>query len=178
MIGQHGLFSKGNAHRLGPPGGCRPNMFDPSVLVPLAIRWPAVVTPGTRIDERVGQIDFLATLCDVAGVPKGKRPDTDSVSFLPLLEGRRVPWRDAFFGSYDQHHYNPKANLRMIRTADWKLVRNLAPGGSDELYHLAADPGELVDLIADPRHKATRDTLAARLDVWRKRRNDPILARG
>ena len=84
MIGQHGLHSKGNAHRLGPPGGCRPNMFDPAVLVPLAIRWPAVVKPGTVIREMVGHTDFLATLCDAAGVPEGKRPTTESVSFLPL----------------------------------------------------------------------------------------------
>jgi choline-sulfatase len=177
MIGQHGLHSKGNAHRLGPPGGCRPNMFDPAVLVPMAIRWPAVVKPGTVVKEMVGHIDFLETLCDVAGVAKGQRPANEGVSFLPLLQGRKVSWRDAFFGSFDQHHYKPKANLRMIRTDDWKLVRNLAPGGIDELYHLAADPDELVNLIDDPAHKATRDGLAARLLAWQKRLNDPILQR-
>jgi uncharacterized sulfatase len=175
MIGQHGLISKGNAHRVGPPGGCRPNMFDPAVLVPLAIRWPGVVKPGTRIDEMVGQIDFLATLCEIAGVPQEGRPATESKSFLPLLEGRGVPWRDAFLGSYDQHQYKPKANLRMIRTDDWKLVRNFAPGGKDELYHLAEDPDELVDLAEDPKHKVTLDKLATRLVAWQTHLNDPIL---
>lgn len=178
MIGQHGLHSKGNAHRLAPPGGCRPNMFDPSVLVPLAIRWPAVVKPGLRIDEMVGQIDFFATLCDVAGVPSGSRPATESVSLLPLLKGTKIPWRDAFFGSFDQHHYEPAANLRMIRTDRWKLVRNFKPGGQDELYDLANDPDELVNLAADPKARATREDLAGRLTAWQKRLNDPILRWG
>jgi len=175
MIGQHGLISKGNAHRIGPPGGCRPNMFDPSVLVPLAIRWPAVVKPGTRIDQMVGQIDFFATLCDVVGVAREDRPPTESQSFLPLLEGRKVPWREAFFGSYDQYQYKPRANLRMIRTDDWKLVRNLASGGRDELYHLAKDPDELVNLAEAPEVRAVRDRLAERLHAWQKRLDDPIL---
>jgi len=177
MIGQHGLHSKGNAHRLGPPGGCRPNMFDPAVLVPLAVRWPGVVKPGTRIDQMIGQIDFFDTLCDVAGVRQSKRPKTESISFLPLLEGRKMPARDAFFGSFDQHHYRPRAHLRMIRTDAWKLVRNFAHGGKDELYHLAEDPGELVDLIDDPKAKAVRDQLARRLADWQQRLDDPILKR-
>ncbi len=178
MIGQHGLHSKGNAHRLGPPGGCRPNMFDPAVLVPMAIRWPGIVKPGMRIEQMVGHIDFLETLCDAAGVPADRRPPNEGRSFLPLLEGRAVPWRDAFYGSFDQYQYKPKAHLRMIRTDDWKLVRNFAPGGKDELYHLAADPDELANLADDPQHAAVRKDLAARLDAWRKRLKDPTLTEG
>jgi arylsulfatase A-like enzyme len=174
MIGQHGLSSKGNAHRLGPPGGCRPNMFDPAILVPLAVRWPGVVKPGMRIDDMVGQIDFFATLCDVAGVPQAKRPATESVSLLPLLQGRRMAGRDAFFGSYDQYQYEPAANLRMIRTERWKLVRNFADG-KDELYDLAADPGELANLASDPKARQMRDDLIKRLVAWQRRLRDPIL---
>ena len=89
---------------------------------------------------------------DAAGVPADRRPPNEGRSFLPLLEGRAVPWRDAFYGSFDQYQYKPKAHLRMIRTDDWKLVRNFAPGGKDELYHLAADPDELANLADDPQH--------------------------
>jgi uncharacterized sulfatase len=177
MIGQHGLHSKGNAHRIGPPGGCRPNMFDPAILVPMAIRWPGVVKPGTRIGQMIGQIDFFATLCDIANVANDRRQATESVSFLPLLEGRAVPWRDAFFGSFDQHHYEPAANLRMIRTDAWKLVRNFKAGGDDELYDLANDPYELVNLAGDLKARATRDELAKRLEAWQRRLGDPILKR-
>jgi len=174
MIGQHGLHSKGNAHSIKPPRTCRPNMFDPSVLVPLAIRWPGVVEPGTRINEMVGQIDFFPTLCDIARVPAGARPKVEGISFLPLLEGREVPWRDAFFGSFDQHHYDPSANLRMIRTDAWKLVRNYKTG-PDELYHLATDPDELKNLADDPGAQAIKESLRKRLVAWQRGLGDEVL---
>ncbi len=177
MIGQHGLHSKGNAHRLGPPGGCRPNMFDPSLFVPLAIRWPGVVRPKTRINEMVGQIDFFDTLCDVAGIEKTQRPKTEGRSFLPLLRARDVPWRDAMLGSYDQYQYEPPANLRMIRTDRWKLVRNYAAKGKDELYDLARDPHERTNLAGTPEAKARQAELAQRLVEWQRRLKDPILAK-
>ena len=43
----------------------------------------------------------------------------------------------------------------MIRTPEWKLVRHFEPGGQDELYHLANDPGELRNLAdsAEPEHQ-------------------------
>jgi uncharacterized sulfatase len=150
-------------------------MFDPAILVPLAIRWPGVVKPGTRIEQMVGHIDFLETLCDVAHVPAQQRPPNEGRSFLPLLEGRHAPSRDPSYGSFDQYQYKPKAHLRMIRTDDWKLVRDFAEGGRDELYHLAQDPGELVNLIDAPAHAAVRRDLAARLDAWRRRMDDPTL---
>lgn len=175
MIGQHGLHSKGNAHFVAAPGNCRPNMFDPSVLVPLLMRWPAVIKPGTRIAELVGHIDFFATFCDLADVPELERPKTESCSLLPLLKGEAVPWRDAFLGSYDQYQYEPAANLRMVRTGRWKLVRNLRPGGEDELYDLQQDPDELINLAQDASARTIREQLAARLEAWQRRINDPLL---
>lgn len=38
--------------------------------------------------------------------------------------------------------------LRMIRTADWKLIRE--PGGTSELYDLKNDPNELTNLYSEP----------------------------
>ena len=50
------------------------------------------------------------------------------------------------------HPAEPRRNLRAFRTPEWKLVRDFRNLGQDELYHLAADPGELENLIgsADP----------------------------
>ncbi len=175
MIGQHGLHSKGNAHRLGPPGGCRPNLFDPSLFVPLAIRWPGVVKPKTRIGEMVGQIDFFDTLCDVAGIDKAERPRTEGRSFLPLLRGERAAWRDAIFGSYDQYQYKPEANLRMIRTDRWKLVRNYEALDQTELYDLGNDPHELNNLAGSAEVSAIQKQLAERLVAWQRRLKDPVL---
>ena len=71
-----------------------------------------------------------------------------------------MSWDDTLFGQYDMHHYQV-ARMRMVRTPEWKLVRHFEPGGQDELYHLAEDPGETRDLAgsAEPKHRAQRDGL-------------------
>lgn len=47
---------------------------------------------------------------------------------------------------------------------------------AEELYDLARDPDELVNLAADPAYAAVRDTLRARLVEMRKATRDPWLA--
>src|SRR4051812_22979050 len=48
-IGQHGIHTKGNGFWIlgGVPGPKRPNMWDTSIRIPLLVRWPGVVPPGT-----------------------------------------------------------------------------------------------------------------------------------
>ena len=77
------------------------------------------------------------------------------------------------FGQYDMHHYQV-AQMRLVRAPEWKLVRHFEPGGQDELYHLAEDPGETRDLAgsADLNHRAQREALARRLDDWMTRIGD------
>jgi N-acetylglucosamine-6-sulfatase len=52
-----------------------------------------------------------------------------------------------------QFPYTP--NVRALRTDRWKYVRypNATPEQMAELYDLVEDPGELVNLINDPRQR-------------------------
>lgn len=52
----------------------------------------------------------------------------------------------------------------MCRTRDWKYVQRLYE--SDELYDLRADPGELVNRIADPACAGVLAGLKDRLLRW------------
>jgi hypothetical protein len=54
----------------------------------------------------------------------------------------------------------------MVRTPEWKLVRHFEPGGQDELYHLAEDPGETCNLAGsvELKQRTQRDALARRLE--------------
>jgi arylsulfatase A-like enzyme len=60
----------------------------------------------------------------------------------------------------------------MVRTARWKYVRYLSYG--EELYDLAADPGELHNLAREPRAASERTRLARELDDWIRRTGDPF----
>lgn len=168
MIGQHGLIHKGNAAYLvtGREKDRRPNMFDHALQVPLIVRWPKVVRPGTEVKELVSNIDTFAS---VLGMLKTAPPEgykQEGLDFSPLLRSEKTKWRDHVFAQYDPHNGLDGA-MRSVRTHDWHLVRQLKKNGQpDELFDLKNDPEELRNLYDDEKHRAVRDQLQARLTEW------------
>ena len=169
-IGHHGIWHKGNATWLLkkefiPPAapnitaGRRPNMFDTSIHIPLLIRWPGVVKAGTVEPRTVSHLDWLPTFAAVSGtkVPAGTIVRGRDIS--PVLRGTARSWDNDFYGEYSMRH-GAQVHMRMIRTPEWKLMRDFSMEGRDELYHLAADPDETRNLIADAS-PATKKILAA-----------------
>jgi uncharacterized sulfatase len=176
MIGHHGLHTKGNASYVtaGKKGQRRPNMFEESIRVPLLVRWPRVVKPGTEIAQTVSNVDTFASVLGMVRValPRGARHE--GADFSPLLRGKKVPWRDTLFGQYDMHH-GATAYMRMIRTKEWKLVRHYRAKDKDELYNLKDDPGETRNLYLNIKHAKVRKQLQKRLTDWQKSIDDPLL---
>ena len=175
MIGQHGLWHKGNAAWLAEGRkGFRPNMFDDAIRVPLLVCWPGVVAPGTTINRVVSNLDLLPTILEMSGFRAPTNLEIRGSSVVPLLRGQEAgSWDDTLFGQYDMHHYQV-ARMRMVRTPEWKLVRHFEPNGQDEFYHLAQDPGETRDLgtSTEPKHHSERAALARRLEAWMTRIGD------
>ena len=155
----------GGAHGLPYKG---PAMYEELVRVPLVVSWPGRIRPA-RSDALVSLIDLLPTICDLTGVAA---PDgVDGLSLRPVLERRADHVREMVFGEY----YGKQAwrvPIRMVRTARWKYVRYLNYG--EELYDLAADPGELRNLAREPNGKSERARLARELDDWIRRTGDPF----
>jgi choline-sulfatase len=175
MIGHHGLNTKGNAFWIAEGHkGRRPNMFDVSLQVPLIIRWPKVVRPGTKIDAMVSNIDTFATVLGMLDVRRPKDYRQEGMDFSPILRGKNVPWRDAVFAQYDMHN-GDQAHMRTIRGERWHLVRQHLRNQPDELFDLNNDPDELTNLYNDPQHREVRDQLQRRLDEWMRSVDDPLL---
>jgi uncharacterized sulfatase len=186
-VGHHGLLFKGNAQRLTrrdtwPPAipnvasVQRPNLFDTSVKVPLLIRWPAVIAPGTVQAHTVSHLDWLPTLAALGGATIPAGTTIRGRDLTPLLRGTAEKWDDDFYAEYSMRH-GAQVHLRMLRTPQWKLVRDFLNEGRDELYDLAADPGEDRNLIADPSPAARRALaeLDARLRARMRELKDPAL---
>lgn len=55
--------------------------------------------------------------------------------------------------------------IRMIRTHDWKFVQD---GDTGELYDLARDPNELVNLSGHPACRAVEAQLRSDLESWKR----------
>jgi uncharacterized sulfatase len=175
QIGHNGLWHKGNAvwiaeGRRGP----RPNMFEESIRVPLLVRWPGVVPPGTTIDPVVSNLDLFPTILGMAGLGVPDNLAIRGRSFVPLLRGNCPDtWDDTLFGQYDMHHY-AAARLRMVRTPEWKLIRHFEPDAPDELYHLEDDPGEDRNLAGSAEARDAFEDLDSRLARWMRSVGDPL----
>jgi uncharacterized sulfatase len=185
-MGHNGIEHKGNGTWItnNPPPTTdnialnrRPNLYDNSLKVPAFICWPGVIKPGTVVDHTVTSLDLYPTIVEMAGADL---PDDHIVrgrSIIPLLKGGKVnDWNDDFYGEYSMINYC-NAYMRCYRTRDWKLVRDFLNPERDELYHLAYDPQENINLIFDPREETREIIEELNLKILERMKeiNDPLL---
>ncbi len=155
-MGHNGIWHKGNGHWVvtdlpdatgNIPQGQRPNMYDQSLKVPLLVRWPGTVRPGTVVEEIVSNLDWYPTLAEMGRAEIPAAHEVRGRSFVPLLRGETpANWPTEFYAEYSTHHQS-WTHMRAYRTPEWKLVRDLLNPDRDELYHLATDPAEAANLI-------------------------------
>ena len=120
-------------------------IYEGGQRVPLMVRWPGHIKPGTTSDAVVGAIDLYPTILDALKV---KRPDNhiiDGISFLPVLEQSGSVDRKAYFTWFP--HLIPAVS---VRAGEWKLIRRWEPHPNypevRELYNLKKDIGEQTNL--------------------------------
>ncbi len=139
--------------------------YDGGLRVPVLIRWPGKVKPGTYKDL-VSTVDIVPTILAAAGVkiPKG-------LPGLPLLDvaaGKGALAREAVFGEIHEHTAKdidkPSVSLthRWVREGDWKLI--VPVKGDPELYDVAKDPFEKKDVAKD--RPGVVKKVRATLDAW------------
>jgi uncharacterized sulfatase len=178
--GRHYLQTKGNSRWIagGVTGPTRPNMFDTSIRVPLLVRWPGVVRPGSRIEETVVNVDMFRTVLGALKVPLPDNCAAHGLDWSPLLRGESIERRDAIFGQYDLHN-GGLAYMRLVRTDRYKYVRFFKARMMDELYDLQSDPGEERNLLPGrnqtPETAAIAAELAAKMKSWQESIDDPVL---
>ena len=143
FLGEHGMMDKRTAH-------------EESLRVPLLVRYPSLIRPGTVVYQTVLSIDLAPSILDICGAPP--LPNVHGRSWKPLLVGDAGNWRTSWFYEYNyevQFPYTP--NVRAVRTDEWKYIHYPhGDGGADrhmsELYNLRDDPLELKNLIHDPKY--------------------------
>ena len=147
----------------GPLRAGKGFLYEGGLRVPLLVRWPGKVKPGTVIDAPVQTTDWLPTLLEAVGAkPPAK---VDGVSFAGVLTGGTKPAARPLF--WHQPHYMNQGGRpgSAVREGDWKLIE-WAEDGSTELFDLTADPGEATDVSA--KHHDRVKALRASLEGWRK----------
>ena len=153
MVGAHGCIGKSLQ-----------GFYDDLVRIPLLVRLPGRIKPGTVIDAPVSQIDLMPTILDYAGqpVPEGLH----GRSLRPLLDGAPVAWRD--------HAFCQRADAsRMLRTDRYKYCYG-PKSKLVALYDLQNDPHEDRNLADDPAHAETVRTMHRRLLEVMRADGDPL----
>jgi arylsulfatase A-like enzyme len=134
-------------------------MYDEIVRVPLIVRWPGRVVPGTVVQDFVyNMLDLPPTITEATGAEPA--PDFHGRSLLPALDGEDREPRTEVISTYNGQQFG-LFSQRMLRTNEWKYVWNGTD--VDELYDLREDPAEVRNLIHDPRHHDLVAALRARL---------------
>ena len=148
-------------------------MHEPSIRVPLFIRYPRLIKPGTEVaDKMTLNLDWAPTILDLAGVRVPS--EMQGRSLRPLLAGEQpVNWRNDWLYEYYEFPgpHNVKKN-RGIRTDRYKLIHYYEEPQEFELYDLEEDPGELRNLYGEPRSASLTRNLLDRMDELRKATGD------
>ena len=117
--------------------------YDEASKVPLLISLPGrMLENRTDASHLVTGMDVVPTVCDYAGIEPP--PDMRGKSLKPILEGRQTKWHDYVVTEM------PGNRGRLVRTERYKYV-TYAGDSTDQLFDMKGDPGETVNLAADPQ---------------------------
>ncbi|WP_182868400.1 sulfatase family protein [Rhodopirellula sp. JC639] len=140
--------------------GMKADAWECGHRMPMIVRWPGIVAPGSVSDQTISFVDFLATADELTGSrvyqnKNQKDVGPDSFSFLGELTGKPsdAPQRTSL-------PLKSGKGLMTIRRGDWKFIDGDGSGGfSDrgtkgkskvsrgQLYNLAEDIAETNNLV-------------------------------
>ncbi len=156
-----------------PDGGTTPfhgekgSTWEGGFRVPMLVRWPGVIKPGTIVNDIFSQEDWLPTFLAAAGVPdivekvkagytaNGKtwKAHLDGYDFTPYLKGeaKKGPREEIFY-------FGQGGELNAVRWNDWKVHFAVTNGNiATALRDVPAWP-VIVNLRADPYEKAPSES--------------------
>lgn len=141
-------------------------MHEPSIRVPLMIRYPKRISAGTIRDEMVLDTDLAPTFLDLTGLPTPAHMQGKSV--LPLAQAADPSFRKEWYYEYFEWP-NPEGVRphRGIRTEQHKLIHYVMEPHEFEMYDLVADPGETQNLYGQPQHHALQLHMLERMERLR-----------
>jgi choline-sulfatase len=132
-LGQHGEISHGVF------------VYDATLHVPLIVRYPPKIQPGTRYAGLVSEIDLAPTLLDLMGARP--LPEAQGRSVAAALAGASLPEREPVYAEsiYPERAYG-WAPLFALRSETTKFIEAPDP----EIYDIATDRNEMHNVARSP----------------------------
>ena len=156
-----------------PDGGITPfkgekgTTWEGGFRVPLVVRWPGVIEPGTKNNDIISHEDWMPTLMAAVGdsdiVDKLKQGHTangkqwkvhlDGYNFMPRFKGEvdEGPRNQIFY-------FDPNGNLNAVRWDDWKIHFAVLEGNITNAQRIETSWPIVINLKADPYEHAWEES--------------------
>ena len=147
--------------------GQKSNVWEGGHRVPGIIRWPGHVSPGSMCQTPISGVDYLPTVCDIAGISTPTDRVLDGQSIRPLLEGndrsfeRAKPlyWffyrltpaiaiRDGHWSLIADTNDSQRPKAHPLLREDMPYIKK-SEARNFRLYNLASDLGQQFDRSED-----------------------------
>lgn len=152
FYGEHGLSEE---RRLA---------YEEAIRIPLIVRYPPRVRPGTTPHEMVLSIDAAPTVLELAGLTP--ELGVQGRSLVPIFENRPREWRSSFLIEYFSDTVFPRIRNMgyvAVRTTRHKYIQYQELENMNELYDLEADPYEEHNLIGASDARSVRERMQSEL---------------
>jgi arylsulfatase A-like enzyme len=122
--------------------GGKGSLYEGGTRVALVANWPGQIKPGSVVDQPIQSVDMYPTLARLAGASLVKNKPLDGMDVWPTLsQGQPSPRKEVV--------YDIEPFRGALRQGDWKLIWQATLPSKVELFNLAQDPGEQVNLADD-----------------------------
>jgi arylsulfatase A-like enzyme len=162
------MFTSDHGDALGDHGHSQKwTMYDIITRMPLIVWAPGRFAGNRKLDGLCQLMDIGPTILELAGLTPPASFEAETL--LPALQGEAWAGRPVVFAEHCRDGTLQETDyMTMVRTHDWKLVHFLdEPFG--QLFDLAQDPEEVVNLWDKPEHAAKQQELLEMLREWRIR---------
>ncbi|WP_342804750.1 arylsulfatase [Alteromonas sp. M12] len=158
QVGQEWVFNGGLR-------GYKSEVYEGGHKVPFYIHYPnGGIDEARKVDTLAAHFDLMPTLMELAGIDASEASEIDGVSLVPVLvddgalESRKIVVTNQ---RVDQPRIGRPS---VVMDGNWRFVSELDKN-TEELYDLASDPSQQVNLINDNPQKAEELRQALR-DWW------------
>jgi len=139
FVSDNGGFAK--AANMGPLRGAKSSTLEGGIRVPLIIRWPGHIQPGTISNQVCATFDLTRSILNLAEA-KVPAKNLDGVDLIDHLVKKKSDFKRTLY-------WRGKRGVRTwwaVRDGDLKYVRKTEGETEEWLYDLSKDIGETKDL--------------------------------
>lgn len=140
-------------------------LWEGGIRVPMAVKWPGKIKPGTIQNKYVSAADILPTIAEAAGI-KLSDPEMDGISLLKPDNNRLLVWRWQKYWAVRKGDFKLTNAQTNQQDPSFLFISPVVNDNSLKLFNVNEDPGERNNLTCKMPEKVKE--LKEEYDNWLK----------